>query len=119
MIQQQRAQLHPSLKTFLNPEYRIDTKTYHLRIDQLTNDTYRFASWKKGIKESANPDLILKNGIFEFQGSGGNHTINFTNGIYTYEIYRGIIGEKGHAPISLEVKKKGKTILQEDGVILE
>ncbi|MBP6577397.1 MAG: hypothetical protein KA232_09325, partial [Chryseobacterium sp.] len=69
--------------------------------------------------ETSKPDLILTNGTVRMEGSGGNHTIIFKKGEYNYEIYRGIIGEKDVQEISLTVEQKGKTILQQDGKLLE
>src|SRR5690606_40506133 len=64
------------------------SKNYLIRIDELTNDNYRYASWKIGEKESSKPDIIIDNGKLKFEGSGGNHVIIFTNDEYTYKVDR-------------------------------
>lgn len=119
LISKEKENLHSSLKTYEQPVYRIKTKNYLIRIDNVKKDLYRYASWKIGAKESSKPDLIIENGKLEFQGSGGNHDIIFRKGNFNYDIYRGIIGEKDAPEITLEVKENGKTILKEDGVLLE
>lgn len=119
LILNDKSKLHSSLKTFKTPTYKIQTKSYLIRIDELANGKYRYASWKIGRSEASKPDLILTNGELKFDGSGGNHTITFTKGEYQYNIYRGIIGEKDAAEISLTVEQKGKIILQQDGKLLE
>jgi len=118
LIEKEREKLHNSLKTFQSPTYKIITKNYLIRIDKLSDYKYRYASWKIGEKESSKPDLIINNGELEFQGSGGNHVITFTNGIYTYKIYRNIIGTDDTPEITLEVEKNEKLILTEDGKLI-
>lgn len=118
LIAKEKEQLHPSLKTFENPEYRILTENYRIRIDELANDKYRYASWKKNADESSKPDLILSNGELEFQGSGGNHVMTFVSGNYVYKVYRNMIAEKDAPDITLEIEKNGKTILTEGGSLI-
>ena len=118
LINKEKENVHISLKTFESPTYKIKTKKYLIRIDKLSNDKYRYASWKISEKESSKPDIILKNGELEFQGSGGNHVITFSNGNYIYKVYRNIIGEENSPDITLEVEKEGQIILTEDGTIM-
>lgn len=119
LINNDKKKLHTSLKIFKSPTYKIQTKSYLIRIDELANGKYRYASWKIGRSEASKPDLILTNGELKFDGSGGNHTITFKKGEYNYKVYRGIIGEKDAAEISLTVEQKGKIILQQDGKLSE
>jgi hypothetical protein len=118
LIDREKENLHNSLKTFESPTYKIKTKNYLIRIDELTNDKYRYASWKISDKETSKPDIILNDGELEFEGSGGNHVITFVQGKYTYKIYRNIIGEESYPDITLEIEKDGKTILSEDGTLI-
>lgn len=114
-----KVKLHSSLKTFEEPVYRFKTKNYLIRIDRLKNGKYRYACWKNSQSESSKPDLILSNGNMQFEGSGGNHTVNFKNENYSYSIYRNIIGEKNAPEIKLEIKKNNNIILTEHGILLE
>lgn len=118
LIDNEKEYLHNSLKTFESPTYKIKTKNYLIRIDELTNDKYRYASWKITEKETSKPDIVLNDGELEFDGSGGNHSITFVQGKYTYIIYRNIIGEENSPDITLEIEKDGKTILSEDGTLI-
>jgi hypothetical protein len=118
LIDNEKENLYISLKNFERPIYKIKTKKYLIRIDELSNDKYRYASWKIGKKESSNPDIILNNGILEFQGSGGYHIITFLNGHYTYKVYIDIIGIHNTPNITLEVGKDGKTMLTENGTLV-
>ena len=119
LIAKEKENLHISLKTFKNPTYKIKTKNYLIRIDKLSDYKYRYASWKTNKIESSKPDIILNNGELEFDGSGGNHVIAFSNGIYTYKVYRNIMGEDNSPDITFEVEKNGKIILTEDGTLTE
>lgn len=119
LIAKEKERVHSSIKNFESPLYKIKTKKYLIRIDQLTNSKYRYTSWKIGEKESSKPDLILNNGQWEFEGSGGNSVITFSNKNYSYKVYRNIIGEDNAADITLEVEKGGRIILTEDGTLME
>ena len=118
LIVKERERVHISLKTFERPAYKINTKKYLIRIDELTNNKFRYASWKIGEKESSKPDIIIDNGELEFEGSGGNHVITFVNGKYTYRVYRNIIGEENSPDITIEIDKDGQVILTEDGTLI-
>lgn len=117
LIAAQKGKLYPTLKTFKSPTYKIKTKNYLIRIDELTNNKYRYASWKITETESSKPDIIIENGELKSEGSGGNHVITFVKENYTYKIYRNIIGEKNSPDINLEIEKDGKIILTEDGTL--
>ena len=118
LIAKDTQNLHVSLKTFESPTYKIKTKNYLIRIDELTNSKYRYASWKISEKESSEPDIILNNGELEFDGSGGNRVFTFTNKNYTYKVYRNIIGAYDTPEISLEIEKDGNIILTEEGELI-
>lgn len=119
LINKEKENIHSSLKSFESPTYKIKTKNYLIRIDELKNNKYRYASWKINKKESSKPDLILNNGELEFQGSGGNHVITFTNGNYIYKVYRNIIGEENTPDITLEVEENEKIILHQNGTLIK
>lgn len=119
LISKEKESLHISLKTFESPTYKIKTKNYLIRIDELSDYKFRYASWKINEKESSKPDIILNNGELRFTGSGGDHIITFLNGNYTYKVYRNIIGEENTPDITLEVEKNGQIILTEDGTLIE
>lgn len=118
LIAKDKQNLHLTLKSFESPIYRIKTKNYLIRIDELSNGEYRYASWKIGEKESSKPSIILNKGEWEFEGSGGNHLITFVNGNYVYKIYRNLIGEKNSPDITLYVEKNGQNIVTEDGMLM-
>ena len=115
LIATQKDGLHASLSAFERPLYKVQTENYHIRIDQLENGSYRYAAWKIGEPESSKPDLVLSNGILEYQGSGGNHEITFSNGDYSYKVARNVLGADDTPEVTLEVAEKGAVILTEAG----
>ena len=44
----------------------------------------RYVAWAKGNPMSATPDLVLENGVQEFQGTAGGVTYTFRNKDWTY-----------------------------------
>lgn len=115
-IQTDKNELSKSLQNFEKPMYLIVTKSYKIRIDEKVEGNYRYTAWKIKNKK-IEPDLLIENGVLEFQGSGGNHTITFTNNNYTYIISIIEIGSIGDPDAILEVLKQEKTILKENGEI--
>lgn len=112
-----KSKLHLSLKNEGELTYTVKTKNYIIRIDQIANEAYRYAAWKKEKSTTTKPDLILKNGMLNFEGNGGNHVITFENAGYTYNLYRHIISDSD-ADFTLQIEKDNKIILTEDGTIL-
>ena len=112
LIEDQRQSLHQSLISYVKPVLEWETIKYHIRIDKLDNNEYRYASWAIGNKRNEKPDLILFNGKKEFQGSGGNHSYTFSNGQYLYKCDVNILG-KTDAPGYLEVYKNGELIVSD------
>ena len=115
LITNDRARLHSSLRVYAEPQNLFTTENYLIRIDELQDGMFRYASWKKGSQLTSAPEIILNNGRVTTSGSGGNHHITFQNGMYQYTIFRQHIREEGAPEILLEVKKNGETILQEEG----
>ena len=118
LIVKDRENLHISLKKFERPTYKIKTEKYLIRIDELSNNKFRYVSWKLDKKESSKPEIIIENGDLEFEGSGGNHVITFINGNYVYKVYRNIIGDENSPDITLELEKDEQIILIEDGNLI-
>ncbi|EPR73316.1 hypothetical protein ADIWIN_1747 [Winogradskyella psychrotolerans RS-3] len=118
LIAKDKENLHSSLKTFDNPTLKLKTKKHIIRIDQLANNTYRYASWNITDKESSKPNLVLSDGDYEFQGNGGNYAITFTNGLYTYTIYRNSISKDDEPEATLEVLKNDQIVLTENGKLI-
>ena len=118
LIEKDRNAVHPSLKEFEYPEMVLETKKFRIRIDAMSDGTYRYASWGINKQMSEEPDLILKNGVVNFLGSGGNHEYVFVSGDFKYICSVNILGSDETPPADLVVLKKDKRILYEDATIV-
>ncbi|WP_445946208.1 hypothetical protein [Shewanella sp.] len=92
LIDKQKGFLHESVKDFNKPILAWRTKGFHIRIDDLGENYFRYTSWSVNKSQSQMPDLILLKGNIIFEGSGGNHYYSFSNGDYIYRCYVGSIG---------------------------
>ncbi len=113
LIEDQKASLHKSLREFVAPVLEWETRHYRVRVDDMGNGDYRYASWSVDKQWSDKPDLILLHGKIEFEGSGGDHTISFANGLYSYVCRVYIIGSYSTPPGYLEVYRNGVKLLSE------
>lgn len=118
LIRKDKEQIHSTLRNFKSPVYKIQTEKFLIRIDELSENSYRYVSWKAGSDEAIQPDLVLKNGICEMQGSGGNHEFTFVNGIYTYKVRRNILGERDSPDVTIQVEKRGEIIFIAPGSLI-
>lgn len=116
LIAADRQALHPSLSTLAKPILDWQTAKYRVRVDDLGDYNYRYASWGINKKPSAKPDLVLTHGEKKFDGSGGNHSYTFKNGRYSYVLQVTVIGCDTSPPGWLEVYKDYKRLLFEDVV---
>jgi len=85
IIQIDKNSVHKSLKEFESLVWIMETDKYKIRIDDLGNDNFRYASWKVGNSMKNKPDVILTNGILRVEGSAGNQIYSFANGNFVYQ----------------------------------
>ena len=116
LIVQDKQSLHSSIKTFQKPILDWDTAKYRVRVDDLGDGNFRYASWSIDKSPSDKPDIVLINGDITFEGSGGNHHYTFKNGRYSYVLQVTVIGCDTSPPGWLEVYKDDKLLLS-DAVI--
>ena len=116
LIAQDKQSLHSSIKTFQKPILDWKTASYRVRIDDLGDGNFRYASWSIDKSPSDKPDIVLINGDITFEGSGGNHHYTFKNGRYSYVLHVTIIGCDTSSLGWLEVYKDDKLLLS-DAVI--
>lgn len=106
------AELHPSLRDPHIPVLQWRTAGYIIRIDDMGYSRFRYAAWDADSDQSAAPNLVLTNGVYERDGSGGNGFYRFYNDIYTYECYDIWIGT-GETPGYLRVYRNDDLILDQ------
>ncbi|PSJ88059.1 hypothetical protein CT153_12270 [Aeromonas veronii] len=113
LIARQKSGLHPSVREYKSPELMWQTEKFTIRIDELDDGHYRYASWAKRKTLADKPDLVLKNGTVRVEGTGGNHTYLFTSGPYRYECVVTVLGERGVPPGELVVYKDDVEIVHQ------
>ncbi|QSW91349.1 hypothetical protein J0383_11230 [Flavobacterium endoglycinae] len=118
LISSQKNKLHSSIAKFKEPVYILETSKFRIRIDDLGNQNYRYASWsiKKGMSEK--PDLIITNGKWTADGSGGNGKFEFKKGAYVYECYIIVLGTSDAPPATLTIYQNKKEILAQNAKIV-
>lgn len=105
------------LNDFKSHKVYMQTKKFKVLIDQLHNGSYRYASWPKSKTISDEPDLILKNGTVDFQGSSGNHLYTFKNSNYTYTCFINVLGKKDNDAF-LKVTENEKVIVDHEATFI-
>lgn len=113
LIASQKSELHPRVREYKSPALMWQTEKFTIRIDELDDGHYRYASWAKGNTLTDKPDLVLKNGSVKVEGTGGNHTYLFTSGPYRYECVVTVLGERGVPPGELVVYKNDVEIVHQ------
>ncbi|SHF25910.1 hypothetical protein [Pedobacter caeni] len=119
LIEMEKNQLHRSIKQFEIPVQLLETSKFKIRIDDLGEGNYRYASWSLKNKMSDQPDLILKNGKFISEGSGGNHRFEFKSGDYVYDCLIMVMRGKDTPPAMLTIYKGDKEILSQAAKVIK
>ncbi|MEO8237274.1 MAG: hypothetical protein ABI793_15790 [Flavobacterium sp.] len=114
LIKAEQNAVHPSLAKFEEPVCVLVTSKFKIRIDDLGNENYRYASWSPNQKMSEKPDLVIMNGKFIAEGTGGNHHYDFKKGNFLYQCDITVLGEKNSAPAALFVYQNGKKIVSQE-----
>jgi hypothetical protein len=120
--------LHSSIENYKRKERIFETERFRIKIDQMNNGKYRYASWSKDKIMADKPDLIIENGIKECWSEEGKCDCNstydsgdsavlgrkytFKSGEYKYIYING--WWKGQTVDELTVEKNGKEILREE-----
>ena len=84
LIEVARRELHPSLQKFTAPVLEWTTAHYHVRVDACGGEEYRYAAWKRGQKTTDQPEIVLRKGKRDIQGSMGTTSYVFVHGDYRY-----------------------------------
>lgn len=118
LIAAQKDKLHSSIANFKAPVYILETSKFKIRIDDLGKNKYRYASWSAKQSMSEKPDLVITNGEWVPDGSGGNSHFNFKKGNFLYRCDINVLREKDAAPASLVVFQNNKEIVNQSAKIV-
>lgn len=114
LIEKDRERVHASIKGFKRPACLLETAKFRIRIDDMGNGNFRYASWSIKNKQSDKPDLILENGAYIPEGTGGNHRYEFKTNGYVYSCFVNSFGrEDNDPPAELIIYKGEKEILSQ------
>ncbi|MCF6407308.1 hypothetical protein L3C95_30720 [Chitinophaga filiformis] len=119
LVDKDRKLVYSSLKDFKRPVCLVETGKFRVRIDEMSDGTYRYASWSLKNKQSDKPDLIIENGEFIPEGTGGNHRYEFKNNGYVYNCSFTVLGVGNEPPAELRIYKGEKEILYQPATIAE
>jgi hypothetical protein len=119
LIDKQKNYIHPSLQQFERPVCFLKTNKFKIRIDDMGNGNYRYASWPVQNKQSDKPDLVMENGELLHEGTGGNHRYEFKNDGYVYSCDVNVLGRKADPPATLTIYKGEKAVLSQPATIAE
>ena len=117
-IAKDKKSVHASISKFARPVHVLKTSKYLIRIDDLDHANYRYAAWKASAKMTDKPDLIITNGKYIADGTGGNHSYVFKKDGYVYECQILIIGAEDSPPANLVVYKGKKELLSQPAQII-
>ena len=119
LIRNEKKTLHTSIQKFKQPICIIETSAFRIRIDDLGEGKFRYASWALKNRMSDKPDLVIENGEYIPEGSGGNHTYHFKKQDYVYDCSIIVLGDAISPPAVLTIYKSGKRISSQNAKILE
>lgn len=119
LIDEERSKLHASIANYIAPVYVLETPKFRIRIDDLGQNHYRFASWPIKKKMSDKPEVVIDNGQWiRNNNSFDNQFVFKQKGKKIY--YCTIIGwgEEGAPPAKFSIYESNKQILAEDAKII-
>ena len=93
--------LHPTIRSFESMEEVFETKDYRVRIDKMTDGTFRYSAWNNRATMDKAPDIIIYSGSYNQE----EERFYFKNGNVTYTI-------DSEGPLT--VIRNGKKLLQQE-----
>ena len=112
-----RKLVYEDLKDFKTIKVYMQTSKFKIWIDQMEDGSYRYASWPKSKTIDSSPDLILKNGAVNYEGSSGNHGYEFKNANTKYICNINVLG-KSSDDAFLVVKQGDKIIVDQSATFI-
>ncbi len=107
--------LHPRLHTYKRIVYLCTSNSHHIRIDDMGQGIYRYASWPRNTLFVAAPSLIVFGKETNITDKDGlvNHVLSFSNDGYEYRIHLHP-GRWGFYAEEMEIVKNGNVIQKMD-----
>ena len=108
LIENEKLQLHPSIRNYKEPICLVHVGKYRIRIDRMYDDSIRYSSWKKDSPTSSKPDIVINNG--DIFGNRWHTMFTFKNGEYEYRLFDGVLDD---TPV-LSITRGHEVILELD-----
>lgn len=107
--------LHPSLHKYERIVYLCTSKSHYIRIDDMGQGIYRYASWSKNTTFAGIPSLVIygKETLITDEDGLVHHALSFINDGYEYRILL-IPGRWGYYADEIEILNNGKVIQKTD-----
>lgn len=102
--------LHASLQDYFDLASYFVTKGFRVRIDQMGDDTYRYASWPRSKETSSKPDIVIYGGKYDEQQG----CYIFENDGYFYKVGKSSRASHNDNFWGLVVEKDGKVLLRQE-----
>lgn len=103
------SRMHASIKNWKKSILVLKSENFQIRVDLMEDNSLRYISWSGTKKISDKPDLILFNGVQEFQGTMGGVTYTFRNGDWSYVVdYVAICGDAENCGYFLNLLQNDK-----------
>lgn len=119
LIETDKETIYPSLSKFEKPICVFETSEYRIRIDDLGDGNYRYASWSINKSMKDKPDQVIENGEITFEGSGGNHTYKFENAGYRYECSVMLLRKENSTPAIFKIFEGNQELKSQNAKIVE
>lgn len=107
--------LHHSLHKYKRIVYLCTSKSHYIRIDDMGQGVYRYASWSRNVMFADTPSLVAfgkKTRITDKEGLV-NHALSFINDGYEYRIVLNA-GRWGFYAVEMEIIKNGRVVQKTD-----
>jgi len=118
LIEAEKSLLHKSIRDFRRPVCQLETSFYRIRIDELGEGKFRYASWPLHSKMNDQPETMIKKGKMVIDGSSGNRSYVFKKGNQVYTCTITVKGERKSSPALLTVYKGDTEILSQKAIII-
>lgn len=119
LIEKEVQDLHASLRDFEKPILTLETESLIVRIDDLGRSNFRYASWPIDAKTTSEPEVLVTNGQYVPEGSGGNHRYVFKDGQKRYECFVIRLGASDSPPAIISIYEEDKATLSEPAKTME
>jgi len=116
-IREQKLRLHKSVRNFSAPLLWLKSASLRIRIDELSNGSVRYAGWSASDDISSAPELVIRDGTRQTDGSMSVSHYEFCKSGYRYIIYEDTASDT--YPYHIEILDGTDGIILSEGAVIE